>query len=599
MKKVLFSSLAFVIAFSSCALPSVVNKIRVTETANRTRIVLELDSPSKYKLVRKNDNTTLLFNNVWIKPGIKKSYPTKNLNGISVEQIGPSLEVKADYKYLTSANVRVLKGPYRIVADFTKLSKMLIPKTQAPEVQKFYTQSLPDKFKIILSLSSFLPYNIVSAESGLVIEIPGMNSVIKNQKIFTKDKMIPKVAMDQVGASTVITVTQAYPAFYQIYKMESPARLVIEFDRTTRSTLALKEVFPGLRYLKMIKGTGEGPATVNVLMVDQTSHEVFPYLAVKQKEAPSILGVFSGLFTFWMPNEETKYFRDKVSNMAKSAGAIAGVNGTYFGSQGEPLGVLMINKELISYSINDRTALIIGSDDHCYIDNVSLYGEVSIEGATIPISGINTKRRTGDVVVFTPRFGNQTSEDDPGTVLSVIGNEVKSTARARAWIPSDGYAISIDPNYYEKISGKATAGSRVYLSLMLMPLSSIPNLELKHVIGGGPRLLKAGQVYISKNSEKFKSDVANSRASRTAVGITGDGLLAFVTVDKCKQSAASQKSVGATLEELAQIMKEIGCVDAMNLDGGGSSTMVLSSEMMNSPSNGHEIPVSNSLLIKQ
>jgi len=55
--------------------------------------------------------------------------------------------------------------------------------------------------------------------------------------------------------------------------------------------------------------------------------------------------------------------------------------------------------------------------------------------------------------------------------------------------------------------------------------------------------------------------------------------------------------VGATLEELAQIMKDLGCVDAMNMDGGSSSTMVISSEVMNAPSGGAEKPVSNAILI--
>lgn len=585
--------------FCSSAQAAVINRIKVIESSNKVKLVIELDSAPKFLFSRQNAKATIIINGASLRMGVQKRFATKNLDSITVEQKGQTCEVRADYRYLTSANIKLLKKPYRIVADFSKLSRMLIPKTQSPEIQKIYTSSSPNKFKIVVALTSFMPYRIITSESGLVIEIPGMNSVIKSQKLVTKDKLIPKVAVDQVGTSTLITVSETYPAFYQIYKVDSPTSLVIEFDKASKSTLALKEIFQGLRYVKMIKGTEDGPSTVNVIIVDQASHEVFPYIAEKRDEEPSIWGAIGGLFTFWMPKEETKYYKDKVSNMAWDAGAVAGVNGTYFGNQGEPLGVLMVNGELVSYSINDRTALIIAKDNQCYIDNVALIGEASIEDTALPISGINTKRRTGDVILFTPRFGSQTDEDDPGTVLSIIGGEVKSMSRVRGWIPRDGYALSIDPSYYEKLDGVVKTGSRVNLSIKLMPLSSIPNLEIKHVIGGGPRLLKAGQLYITKNSEKFKNDIANSRASRTAVGITKEGLLAFVTVDKCKQSPTSQKSVGVTLEELAQLMKEIGCVDAMNLDGGGSSTMVLNSEVMNTPSNGHEVPVSNAILIKQ
>ena len=72
----------------------------------------------------------------------------------------------------------------------------------------------------------------------------------------------------------------------------------------------------------------------------------------------------------------------------------------------------------------------------------------------------------------------------------------------------------------------------------------------------------------------------------------------FVTVDKNKMSEKCQKSVGVTLEELAQIMKEVGCVDAMNLDGGSSSTMVISNEVVNCPSSGSEITVSNGIMVR-
>ncbi len=121
------------------------------------------------------------------------------------------------------------------------------------------------------------------------------------------------------------------------------------------------------------------------------------------------------------------------------------VNGTFFGCAGEPLGILMINGELVSYSILDRTALIIDSNNRCYIDNVSLSGESQIEGRTIQISGVNRKRGTGEAIVYTPKYGIQTDEDTPGIVLSVSNDEVKDICRAHARIPEDGYVLSLDP----------------------------------------------------------------------------------------------------------------------------------------------------------
>jgi hypothetical protein len=250
----------------------------------------------------------------------------------------------------------------------------------------------------------------------------------------------------------------------------------------------------------------------------------------------------------------------------------------------------MMNGELISYSINDRTALIIDWDNKCYIDNISMAGEAQVGDATVQLSGVNRKRQSGEAIIFTPRYGLQTDENEAGIDLTVVNNEVKNITRAKAPIPSDGYVLSLDPSYSDSFS-RVKVGSKVNLTLKLIPLSAVSSMETKHVIGGGPRLLKMGQIYISKNSEKFKNDIAKSRAARTAVGISHEGMLVFATVDKGKQSA------GATLEELAQIMKDLGCEDAMNLDGGGSSTMVISGEVINSPCNGNETPVSNGILV--
>ncbi|NLA06497.1 MAG: phosphodiester glycosidase family protein, partial [Firmicutes bacterium] len=91
----------------------------------------------------------------------------------------------------------------------------------------------------------------------------------------------------------------------------------------------------------------------------------------------------------------------------------------------------------------------------------------------------------------------------------------------------------------------------------------------------------------------FKPDVAGGRAPRTGVGVTYDGnlLLAAVT------GRQAYHSIGVTLEELANIMLELGAKDAMNLDGGGSSTMVVRDFVMNTPSDGRERKVADAILV--
>jgi hypothetical protein len=491
--------------------------------------------------------------------------------------------------------------------------------SSAATLNKITRKETNDKLQLILDISGEAKYAVSKGNSYAVISIPNLLLMPAVPKSI-KSKILESVKIGENNGICGVTAQFKYLTSISISTLKSSHVMVIEFRKlskmkipkvnvaqtgkiTTPEPVSITETTEttgeasGLKHLKMAKSTEEGPVTVNALIADQKLLNVYPFLAHKKPESMNLIGMVGSLFTFWGQEEQTKYVKDKVSDMAAETKAIAGVNGTFFGRAGEPLGVLMINGELISYSILDRTALIIDNNNRCYIDNVSLSGESQIEGRTIQLAGVNRKRGTGEAIVYTPKYGIQTDEDAPGIVLSVSNDEVKDICRAHARIPEDGYVLSLDPNYWDALGDKIRIGSRITTKLKLIPLSGLSNLEIKHVIGGGPRLLKSGDIYISKNSEQFRTDIAKSRAARTAVGINRGGSLVFVTVDKCTENPYHTKSAGVTLEELAQIMKDLGCMEAMNLDGGSSSTMVLNDAVINVPSGSTEKPVSNGILI--
>ena len=107
-------------------------------------------------------------------------------------------------------------------------------------------------------------------------------------------------------------------------------------------------------------------------------------------------------------------------------------------------------------------------------------------------------------------------------------------------------------------------------------------------MGGGPRLVRNGRVAVGQ--EGFGH--AAPRHPRTAVAVTRRGTILFVTVDGRQAS-----SVGMRLGELAEELVAMGAVEAINLDGGGSTTMVVRDRVRNSPSDGAERPVSDGILV--
>ncbi len=113
------------------------------------------------------------------------------------------------------------------------------------------------------------------------------------------------------------------------------------------------------------------------------------------------------------------------------------------------------------------------------------------------------------------------------------------------------------------------------------------------VVGGGPKIVTAGRVDITLGREKVLPSFSTTRHPRTAIAPPGNKAL-LVVVDG-RQPALS---VGMSLDELARLMIELGAVEAINLDGGGSSTMTIDGKVVNHPSDlTGERPVSDAILV--
>jgi hypothetical protein len=95
--------------------------------------------------------------------------------------------------------------------------------------------------------------------------------------------------------------------------------------------------------------------------------------------------------------------------------------------------------------------------------------------------------------------------------------------------------------------------------------------KMQTSVGGGPVLLQNGQVQVNNNEEiKFAGKAINDKHPRTAMGYTKDGKLVILMIE-----GRSKIAGGATLTQEAQIFKDLGCWEALNLDGGGSSCMLV------------------------
>lgn len=105
--------------------------------------------------------------------------------------------------------------------------------------------------------------------------------------------------------------------------------------------------------------------------------------------------------------------------------------------------------------------------------------------------------------------------------------------------------------------------------------------KMQTAVAGGPVLIQDGKIQISNNEEqRFAGKQINDKHPRTAMGYTADGHLIVMVVEGRNPGIAE----GANLTQLAQLMKTVGCVEALNLDGGGSSTMLVNGKETIKPS---------------
>ena len=102
--------------------------------------------------------------------------------------------------------------------------------------------------------------------------------------------------------------------------------------------------------------------------------------------------------------------------------------------------------------------------------------------------------------------------------------------------------------------------------------------DVKEALHAGPVLVKNGEIFVSVEQEVFFNSPVSGVQPRSAVGYTEDDYLILLVVD-----GRQANSRGVYLEELALIMRDIGCIEALNLDGGGSSVLLVDGYLINRP----------------
>ena len=291
--------------------------------------------------------------------------------------------------------------------------------------------------------------------------------------------------------------------------------------------------------------------------------------------------------------------REALSTTVQRNGAIAGVNADFFPWTGDPLGLMVRRGELLSTPFPDRSVFAWGSG-YSYAGPATFQGSVVGTGVTLSLDGVNQECQEDMLILNMPVAGFATAKADSlfvvlegaktltpnGSITAQVGLFTPDIKQLK--VNSDQMVLVGHGVAKDKLA-KLEKGSEVTINISM---GGVDWSKAINAVGGGPLLLSNGKESIDVTKERFGSAFATDRHPRTAIGSTLQGDVWLVVVD-----GRQEMSRGATLTEMAAIMRRLGCTSAINLDGGGSTTLNIMGVTMNRPSGGAERAISNSLLL--
>jgi len=288
---------------------------------------------------------------------------------------------------------------------------------------------------------------------------------------------------------------------------------------------------------------------------------------------------------------------ETTSSMCARARCVVAVNGDFAGPGGAPVGAMVARGELVATMGIPQWQLNLDSAGRATIhDRLDVGVRVDTsDGQALAVQRVNRPLLGEDVNLYSRRWGPSTLTDADAVevILGLGSTEVlpSGVTRIRTVTLRAGGNSAIGPNQIV-LAGRG-AGARALTALALRASGGTASLVVQTAatqsIGAGPHLLSRGRLAFAPDEA---GTFIQGHHPRTMVGFTASGETLLVTVDG-RQST----STGMSLGEAASFMAGLGASDAVNLDGGGSTTFVTRGSTRNQPSEGGERRVVSALAL--
>ena len=350
-------------------------------------------------------------------------------------------------------------------------------------------------------------------------------------------------------------------------------------DEASSGLGAGRDIAPGVRHYTLSEPSlldPPAPISIHLLRLDLAQVDLTTELALGDRQG-----------------------RGTVLSAALRRRAIAAVNAGFFSlNNGDPVGPLRVDGELVSDGSLGRGAAALVQDARGRTGwlfdraTVSVAAVIDPGGQSIAVDGVDTTRSIGALMVYTPRYG-PTSDTAPTGIEWVLSHGPGAsgssfTVAERRWhvgktpIPRNGAVLSYGGLTPPAPLDTLAPGGKVTLreTWTAGTGGGVDRWRTAADVVSGAGLLRRGDADVKDWQPEHLTPTFLGRHPRTMLGIDRAGFVWLVTVDGRQPDASN----GMTLPELQRFARRLGLTDALNLDGGGSTTMVIAGNVVNRPS---------------
>ncbi|MEL4506146.1 phosphodiester glycosidase family protein [Luteococcus sp. H138] len=326
--------------------------------------------------------------------------------------------------------------------------------------------------------------------------------------------------------------------------------------------------------------------------------------------------------------------RETTTELAGYTRAKAMINAGFFvmdptaGAEGDPAGAGVYNGNLVSETITGRPALVLHPDARrTRVVQPVWKGEVTIGRQRLQLDGVNrviglirncggdvtdsptslplhdaTCQDEAEAVAYTRAFAHRTPKGEGAELVLRRGKVIAVKAQRGTLLGRGQSSVQFTGRQAQRVLASARVGQRADVKQYLTDGRKRLDRKGTTVVNGGPELVRSGQLHVTQKRDGMSQATNPSfdygwvlqRNPRTFAGTDAKGRTLLVTVD-----GRQLTSLGLSIPEAAQVAKDLGMVNAINLDGGGSTAMVLNGQLVTSPSDSTgERPVGDAIFVR-